>query len=30
MLVAQAKSDDLVFVMADKLLRSYPVKSLAA
>jgi PIN domain nuclease of toxin-antitoxin system len=30
MLVAQAKSDDLVFVTADDLLRNYPVKTLAA
>jgi PIN domain nuclease of toxin-antitoxin system len=30
MLVAQAKSDELVFVTADQILRSYPVKSLAA
>jgi PIN domain nuclease of toxin-antitoxin system len=30
MLVAQAQCDDLVFVTADDLLRSYPVKSLAA
>ena len=30
MLVAQAKADDLVFVTADELLRTYPVKSLPA